>query len=136
MKSVQVTGYIANPDNVNRVFFIGLLYDKQPNGSTPAFADVYQTGSPAVSERRDLDWSRRFRTLWSSRFTMGATNVDPSSTRVIEKYIRLHHPTRYQTDNGDITDITSGALFLLLQSTDTVDGVNVVLNMRVRFQDA
>lgn len=135
MKSVQVSGYVSNSDNASRIFFISLLYDKQPNGSTPAFTDVY-TGSPFVAERRDLDWSRRFRTLWSWRFTLAPLGVDSTSLRVIDKYIRLRHPTRYQTNNGDITDITSGALFLLLQSSDPTDGVPTVLNMRVRFQDA
>lgn len=130
-----------------------IVYDKQANGTLPAFADVVTshnqatTASVAAEENLNLNNRDRFKVIVDKRFflpgsTAGVSQGAPSpamSEMKIQEYRRLKMlDTQYKADSSPavIGDIATGSLLMLTYGTQTVGtGYNLGVSLRLRFVD-
>jgi len=105
------TGYQTTGCNPCRCV---LVYDKQPNGAAPGWSTVYSSTGTIGPMGKRLDSTRkRFDILYDSGLQM-IMSGGPNGV-VFEKFVNCKLETQYTTtNNGDITDIISGALFLMI----------------------
>jgi hypothetical protein len=129
-----------------------IVYDRQNNGeNTPSFTSLY-TGvysatmsnpTDAVMAPRNLSNIARFSVLMDKRIEL-VGNMSGSSTfsaswpqEALVKHIGMVRETQYNEGNtGTSADIMSGALWLLIYSTNGTDPlyrVNVGGNIRLRY---
>lgn len=150
MKSIHIkfevagSPFSATPVSPMSTVRAMIVYDCQPNGATPAVSDILETatiGFQTVSGTA-LRYSQRFKVLYDKRWKLNnqltATSTTTYSEIYDEKYIKINLGTTYaDTSTGTITDIDTGALFLLLTSDAGVAADNPVLLFysRVRYTD-
>lgn len=111
------------------IFFI----DKQPTGATPTAAQILQNTSNPINTPRNLDNRKRFVILRDI-----VVSQDQSTNNIIfRKYFtNLDMKTIYDgSDNGDITDISSNALYCMTLSDVATAGPNIRAYHRLRFLD-
>lgn len=127
-----------------------VVYDKQPNGATFVLGDLLSAFSGLdnttartidVNSPNNLNNRDRFIVLSDKRYILSSAST---TGRLIKKYKRLNTAVSYKSGAtvGDITDITSGALFFLCWVDADMAGVtdpSWIVNMRgdirLRFQD-
>lgn len=107
-----------------------IVIDKQANDATPSLADLY---SNYQAQFRNLDNRKRFVIIMEGHMTLDAD--DPE--RNISKYKKLDMHTIFDnSNNGDITDINSNALYFVTYSNQpTTDGAYMEVDTRLRFID-
>lgn len=144
MKSLQVHGQLKTDSTTTfDRMKVAIIYDRQANAANPTAALVFTADTPFSMQ--NLDNSDRFVIL--KRFdcdmvgTAAATTAPTDkSIYTIDFFIPLNElVTKFDTSNaGDITDITSGSLFLYavgMNPTGTAAG-SITFTSRVRFHDA
>lgn len=127
-----------------------VVYDKQPNGATFVLGDLLSAFSGLdnttarnidVNSPNNLNNRDRFIVLSDKRYILSSAS---STSRLIKKYKRLNTAVSYKSGAtvGDITDITSGALFFLCWVDASMYGgadptwqVKMRGDIRLRFQD-
>lgn len=160
LKSLHLRGCIlpSGLDGVTGEFIrISLVYDRQPNGALPAYADIFQTvdaagnGSNAVFDFTNLNNSERFLILadipvqFSSTEITGAAHIASASemqnqmqSLLIDKYISLDGlPTNYKLDTAVIGAISSGAIYLVTMGSAAAANAGTAFNWsnRIRYSD-
>lgn len=138
IKSCYIRSLITqhNSQNDDDIVRTMIVYDKQSNGAAPAITDILTAST--VEAFNNLDNRERFVVLMDkvSRLASQGSTVDCMS--FFKKYIPLNLDTVYNSNNnGDVTDIASGALYLVqlgTEPTDTEDPANST-NVRIRFVD-
>ncbi len=105
-----------------------ILYDKQSNGAAPA--NIYQSSS--IISPFNPDNMYRYEILSQSSTSLSISGMQE---RVVSFSIPLYHITRYQSNNGDITDITTGSLYFGLVSDDNTNTPTVEYYFRASFVD-
>lgn len=84
---------------------------------------------------RNLDNRRRFTFLKEGHYTSGIYNGAPS-TKIVDYYRKIDMHTIYDdSNNGDITDIRTNALYLYLWSDQATNTPTVGITTRLRFID-
>lgn len=161
IKSVQIRGEMqhrydwdtdnaANQDNAGFIGRLVLVWDRQPNKVAPIITDVMVSAS-GIS-LTNLDNRNRFQILWDkcwgspNTFALApsthatTTNKQVSGGAIcFKKYKKLNLTTIYNSGNvGDITDINTGALYLVAMSTANntnapAEVCNFDLSCRIRF---
>ena len=146
---------VGHPEGQYRVM---IVLDKQPNGQecvipynngagvTPAIASAAGLYSLIVQQEqrgntpRNLGNVKRFKMLYDERFSIGAqpaglTSSVPGCT-CLNIYKKFNIPIQYDTstNNGDVGDIKTNALWLIVHSE--VPGIVFSAYARVRFTDA
>jgi len=134
-----------------------LVLDLQPNGQTMALSDLLEdttTGIGIVSSLYMAN-SARFKVLYDKRIFVqpnvvipGSTTVDQSYSAIVwtstsksvydEIYLKLSHEVQYtDSNNGDITDIKTGALFLVAVSDNATAAQQpgITYYVRMRYHD-
>lgn len=122
-----------------------IIYDLQPNGSAPAVGDVLEVttaGYQSVSSTA-LKYGSRFKILMDKRWKLNnqlasATTSYTFSELFDEQYIKMNLKTQYaNSNNGDITDIDTGSLYLFITSDadSAVDNGVLLFYARLRFTD-
>lgn len=127
-----------------------IVYDKQTNGSLPAVSDLLSdkvgiTNGTAraidVNSPNNLNNKDRFIVLCDKRFVLSAQGT---GSRVIKKYKKLSTSVTYKSGAtvGDVTDITSGGLYVLIyrdadlgENTNPAINVKMTGDVRLRYQD-
>ena len=117
---------------------VALVYDKQSNTIAPNFSDIFTVSATtrAPYGQRDVNYTDRFDVLKTWNLQICAQG--PNAAYAIDEYIPMKLPVKYDASNaGNITDITSGALYLVYCDSNQVAGNYTVLNgqCRVRFRD-
>jgi len=123
---------------------IMVVYDLQPNGVTPAASDLLEnatTGNQVVSSTA-LRYAGRFKILFDKRYNLNnqlaATTTTTFSEVFDEMYQKINLKTIYaNTNNGDITDIDTGAMFLFLTTESGAAANDPIAQfyMRIRYTD-
>ena len=127
-----------------------IVYDKQTNGALPVIGDLLSgfTGignatarSIDVNSPNNLNNRDRFIVLSDKRFVFQSNGT---SARYIKKYKRLNTSVAYKSGAtvGDVTDITSGGLYMLCFCDADIGGVadpapqiSMKGDIRLRYQD-
>jgi len=98
-----------------------LIWDNQPNTQTPTISDILEdaTAGIGIVSSQFTGYISRFRILWDERVDL--TNLTAANAPTInitayrEKFLKTNLMVSYSdTNNGDIQDIITGALFLLV----------------------
>jgi len=152
MKSVQIRFQITGPDagntpTLNSVWLrCMIVYDAQPNGQTFTFGDLLEdasTSNVAISPLSMAN-SSRFKILYNKVHTIQsqlATSVEVPTFSDMwdETYQKLNLETHYSnSNNGDIQDIRTGALFLAMICFTNGAAANqpgVTYYSRIRYYD-
>jgi len=160
LKSVQIRGVMSarlySGDITNLPSLDGiswrmvLAWDTQPN-ATPITVNTILV-SDSIQSLTNLNNRERFKILMDKVGTFSFTGAVPSTSgdtdgnaisvaqHTFKKYIKLNHVTTFNAGTtGDVTDIVTGALWLLMMTTaSSVAGEtsNYILSTRVRYTDA
>ena len=127
---------VAHVDALSTSVRCILVHDKQTNGAIFTTAGVIRdaTVTDAIISPYELDNKFRFRILYDK-----VLNLVPANDSVIqmtEYYKRdMEIKIRYSGNAGDITDIPSSSLALLLISNQATDTPNLTVFVRIRFVD-
>jgi len=120
-----------------------VVWDNQPNGVLAGASDILQDPADTVRSPIYMGNSHRFRILYDEvmpmgvQFSVGQT-LPPNFQQWIKKYQKVNLEPRYaDSNNGDVTDITNGALilFLMTDNADAANNVTVNAWTRIRFYD-
>lgn len=102
---------------------IMLIYDKQNNGTTLTASDIFKQSSNPADSFLELKNRNRFVVLKDKRFASNPTDSAKTSTIDGSFGVNLRNlETTYGNTGSAITDITTGALHLLLCSSATTGG--------------
>lgn len=123
-----------HPSAVHTVFRVMLLIDTQPTGVAPILSQILRVGTVAnILCMRNLDNRKRFSILRDFRINLNQDYPE----KYIKVFRRLDMKTIYDDSNaGDITDISSNALYMLFISEEVADNFPTIEHVaRVRFID-
>lgn len=127
----------------NRVRLM-LLWDNQPNTLTPTIGDVLENATAGVGivSSQYTGYISRFRILWDERVDLTNLTAANAPTNIItqyrEKFLKTNLLVSYSdTNNGDIQDIITGAVFLLIigASATAANYSSHQFYSRIRFVD-
>jgi len=157
MRSVHLKYIITGPTytSTNSAFAqyaharVMLVLDLQPNGATPTLSDILEdtTAGIGILSPIYLANGARFKVLYDKRHVVNAQTViaaanTTQNTMLLsvydEIYLKLSHEVQYSdSNNGDITDIKTGALFLVTLTSNASAGQQpgITSYARVRFHD-
>ena len=124
---------------------VALIWDKQPTGAVPAYADIFQdvnSAGTAVStgfSGRNLQTSDRFTTISHTDLVVPPLNAANGSGNVrrFKYYKKLSgFQQQFKGDAATIASISTGALYLVLYApTDATNTVDVWADHRFRYYD-
>ena len=157
MRSVHLKYMINGPVYTNpastspmaQTVRIMLVLDMQPNGATFALSDLLEDTTPGIGIVSSLYMANaaRFKVLYDKRVTVTAAIVTASAAEVQfaenktvydETYLKLSHEVHYaNSNNGDITDMRTGALFLvtLCDTAAALTQPLITSYVRLRYHD-
>lgn len=156
MRSIHLKYIITAPvyNTINTAFLnrtqvrVMLILDMQPNGATPALSDILEDTTAGIGIVSSLYMANaaRFKVLYDKRHAVQASTVVsntfvmvPTDSQIYdETYMKLSHEVHYaDSNNGDITDIKTGALFLVtLSGTASVGQQPAITSyIRMRYHD-
>lgn len=156
MKSIHIRGGVmwtnqagnANGEQVR----IALVYDRQPNGATPSYSDIFtsvdlsgNTGSGPL-DFTNVNNADRFTILCDEHIVYPSTSIanaqlaqDQTQKVTFDRFVDLKGiPVHYKADAGAaISDIASGALFLVTSGTQAAATAGTAFNWlgRLRYTD-
>ncbi len=132
LKSVQLTLTAAIGVTTTFSFVrVMIVIDKQPNEILLVLTDLLDFAN--ITSHRNLDGRKRFVILKDEILELSQVG---KRTAIIKWYKDLDMKTIYDDSNaGDITDITSNALYLILSSDEATLVPFVTRTTRVRFID-
>lgn len=133
-KSIHFKGTLsANPANLS-VARVMLVYDKQPNGAFPAWADLILDQPGAVSgvySSLNIANKSRFQVLRDQFFNFDAAQ---SVIHTLNWYVKGRWESEYGATAGAITDFRTGALYLVALYTSAVVALSNC-SCRIRYYD-
>jgi len=133
----------ATPTVTASFLRVMVIWDVQPNGVLLGTSDVLQSPAENVRSPIYMGNSHRFKILYDEVMPMGVQLstgqvLPPNFLQWIKKYMKCNLETRYaDSNNGDITDIITGSLVLLLISNapTNADRPTVDAYTRIRYYD-
>lgn len=142
---IRAQGWVTATTGVVNMCRALLVLDKQTNGAAPtAITDILQANN--VLSPRNLGNRRRFKILWDKLFMLGGvlngagTGSSVPEQKVFKSYIKFRRPIieEFNTGNaGDVTDITSNSIYLLLVGNIAAGATdaNLTYYIRMRYTD-
>jgi len=131
-KSVEITlNIVQNATPINTFMRIMVVIDKQPNEILLVITDLLTANT--MDSHRNLDHRKRFVILRDEVISLS----DAERTNMTWNYYKqLDMITIYDNSNtGDITDITTNAIYLIMTSSEASNGPAVNQAVRMRFID-
>lgn len=124
--NVDINGGIV-PTNVK----CWLVWDKSPNGLQMTFAQLLQSVGAATTSARNLQFSLRFRVLWSRSITLDIFNQN----KRFKVFKRMRLKSRWLSPVNGIANLQTGALYFLhISDIDALDNPPIVdFSHRLRF---
>lgn len=143
IKSIYLKGVVEVPDSATDLkattVVLYIVWDKQCNGASPTFTDVF-TGAQWASAFINLENSARFKVLGKivvnlDKYTAFQTAGTAAGRSVyVEKYIKCNIPMSFSGATGVVTEIADNNICLLSGSTNTDDQATFFGACRVRFE--
>lgn len=102
--------------------------------SAPSFSSIFDTSSAqAIIAHRNLNNRKNYTILWDKLEFMDSASHKQC---IDSKFKKLNMHTIFNAGNaGDITDIESNALYLVMVSNEATNTPTVYYNVRLRFVD-
>lgn len=143
IKTVQIRGHLLHQTATasNTLARVLVVYDSQPNGTTPSSTDILTSGSS--QSFMNLNNRDRFRVISDSTFSLGDRNITATqavqgspSTALINVYKRVDLPVIFDGVTGGIGDIQTGAIWVLCVGDQAANNAyNAAIACRVRYVD-
>jgi len=114
---------------------IMLIYDKQPNGAFPAITDILSVNvstAPGLMAGINMSKKSRFSILADRFFNTDSASNTLEPISIYRNNVNLE--TEFGATNGLISDITTGAIYLLCFDSGSTCAIQDV-NTRIRFYD-
>lgn len=145
--SIQlVAAVINNLFDLFTTIRLSIVYDVAPNGSYPAFTDIFNTStSMGVAQPSNfydpinINNEDRFIVIWDKYMIINEMVYGNPSQYIINKDINMFKlQTKYQASNCNIGDLTRGATYVVAGQLcyDTVPTVGFSGNFRLFYSDA
>jgi len=134
----------ATPTILNSMTRVMLVMDNQPNGVLATPSDIIEdlTAGTGVIAPQQKIYISRFKILWDRKFNLinqtSAGQSNPNFTNYDEYYKKTRLQISYaDSDNGDITDIITGALYIVAIGLNSVAANYSIIEWfcRIRFYD-
>lgn len=134
----------ASPSLYPNMVRVLLVWDNQPNGALAAASDIIEdlTAGTGVIAPQQKIYISRFRILWDKKFMLSNMPTADGITSKLNDYDQYYKKTKLQvgyadSNNGDITDIITGAIYLLAIGQHTATANQGILEYfsRIRFYD-
>lgn len=156
MRSISLRGWIffaqAGTTPTADFMRLVLVYDRQPNGALPAFADVFQDTNQAGTTNTDslsnvnINNADRFKIIkefvWASPGAAAAaaySGINEQRVLELKAFIKLNAlETHYNAGTaGTVADITTGSLFLMAAGLNGAADYQyrIKINARLRYAD-
>lgn len=141
---VEGAPFSGTPTTVTSVCRAMIVFDMQPNGATPLVGDLLENTTSGVQTTSStaMRYGARFKILYDKRWVLNNQITASTSTTwsqiFDEIYLKVNLKCTYSnTNNGDITDIDSGALYLFLTSDSAAVANNpgLLYYSRIRYTD-
>lgn len=127
-KIVGTINTAATTTNVRVIVF----RDRQPNGAAPTAANLLQNGT-GINSPLNISFGRRFLVYYDRQKTL---SVNGTEGMKMWGFKRLKFHTQYNTGNvGDITDISTNSLYVLIMSDQATNTPSVAYYFRIRWID-
>ncbi len=132
IKSVLIKfKWFQNQSAVDTAFRVMVIIDKQPNGVLLTVAEILLSSS--MHGMKNLDNRKRLVILMDKVFTMSITG---KQNGFYKWYKKLDMKTVYDASvAGDITDISTNALYICFMSDEPTNAPTIHRTMRIRFID-
>jgi len=138
--SVKYT-VVSPADFSSTVVRFTVVFDKQPNGTSPTAADLFMYASEPANSNFNLNNRQRFITIYDKRMTLNP--IDSSHTYQHSGSIPIRvkgKSTTYKNSGNQIGDIATGSLYLIVSSPAANGGANntkaiFYYNSRTRYID-
>ena len=138
--------FAATPTVSTQLFRCLIVWDVQPNGATFALSDLFQDATAGTATLSPLSManSSRFKVLYDQRVIIHSQpvvtelTIPPNFAHWIEKYQKMNLEAHYSdSNNGDIQDIRTGALFLVMvsDSAAAANRIAATIYNRIRYTD-
>lgn len=140
---IEAANFSQTPTVMPATIRCMLIWDNQPNTQTPALSDILEdaTNTVAIVSSQFTGYLSRFRILWDKRYTLtnAITNVQaPKINDYDEVFLKTNLLVSYSdTNNGDIQDIITGAIFFVTvsDSSGAANDPTVYGYSRIRYVD-
>jgi len=156
MKSFHLKFTLRGPANTTTVGNVAsvmtrvmVVLDLQPNGVLASGSDILEDTTPGIGIVSPIYMANamRFKVLFDRRYevqnnftpTAGSQFNTINSLRYDEIFEKMNHYVQYaDSNNGDITDIKTGALLLVFMSETAIVGSQPAIThyTRVRYTDS
>lgn len=139
---VMIQGCVSAVDSVTDDVYctVMLIYDRQSNQGAPTIADIFSAANSTAF--MNLNNRERFKILSTDRVCLSRNNatattaVGSCNQSIINRYIKTDLVTIFDGTGGAVTDITTGAVFLVtLGDVAAGSGGAYFASARVRFVD-
>nr|UOF79570.1 capsid protein [Cressdnaviricota sp.] len=141
VKSIQLKATMVRENAATTTLqqvHLTIVYDRQTNGAAPAYADVWGGNTfPGTDLRNNVNMGRFF-VIWDHVENIEGVNQGGSSSKFVEFFRKVNLPVYYNAGTaGDVTDIATGGLFLLIKGSTAAgaDDVDTTISTRIRFTD-
>lgn len=130
--SLNFKGSLAMNNSAETTFVrIAFVIDRQPNAGTTTVSNIWSSATPTAL--RGIGTGYRYHVLKDMQFAL--SNGGRESV-YFEKTLKLRFHTRYNTsNNGDVTDIVTNALYMVYLSDQATNTPTLNINTRLRFID-
>lgn len=141
VKSVFAQGRVnIHASAAHTVTRLALVLDRQSNGAVPSYSSAAGGGgiyeNATVDSWRDIGNNQRFKVLRTVKISLDADDTEWTWFMKYRFPGRRGKVSYYPGKNvGDITDIASGAIFLVLFSDETTNKPTVEFRTRIRYLD-
>ncbi len=135
VKSIQWEGFATiHASAANTSLRIMVILDKQSNGANHALADILNdaTAGDAIVSSRNIDGMHRFIVLYDRKFILSQTGQGIVKWKF---YKKVSLPIRYDGNAGNITDLASNNITLVMVSNEATNAPAVTHSGRIRFID-
>lgn len=126
--------YLQNSDITTNTRVL-LVHDKQTNGAIYTAGQLLQdaTAQDLIVSPKHIDFRKRFKCISDKNYSF---SVNGSNTRYFKHFYKMNIPLRYDANVGDITDLQSSSLSLLVATETAGAGVVNTIFVRVYFTDS
>lgn len=110
MKSIRVEFTLYAPNTLTTTVRAFLIYDRQPNGASPALLDLFQlnaTGTMGFTTGLNMANKSRFKMLRDQYFTMDTAQ---SLCHHVNFYCKGRYEVEFKSSTGTIADIATGSV--------------------------
>lgn len=137
MRSIQFqyTCSVTPVTGVDQQVRVMLVYDRQTNATELTAAQVLHQAN--TLSPRNLENRKRFKILYDRTHQLNAAG-EPGSQVTRRFYRRLRHPVTFNAlTNGDVADIVTGSLYLVIIGSVATGDTDAFVNCfsRIRYSD-